>query len=118
ASASSSRATAIRQPAGTGELASTQPERQSPTQAYGDADVPLRNLPHASPSVRKFARELGVNLGMVNGTGRKNRISQDDVRQFVKQALATDGASAGSSSVSGQGGLSVAAWPKVDFAKF
>lgn len=102
--------------ASTNELASSPPERHSPTAAFADADVPLRNLPHASPSVRKFARELGVNLAQVNGSGAKNRITFDDVRQFVKQAL-----SAGATTpvgTSAEGGFSVLGWPKVDFAKF
>ncbi|HET7675054.1 MAG TPA: biotin/lipoyl-containing protein, partial [Gammaproteobacteria bacterium] len=47
---------------------------------------------HASPSVRKFARELGVDLGRVSGSGRKNRITHDDVKAFVKQAIAGGGA--------------------------
>ncbi len=97
-------------------LASAPVERHSPTEAYADANVPARNLPHASPSVRKFARELGVNLGVVMGTGDKHRITQDDVRLFVKEALATG---AGTPTAGGSvGGLSVLGWPKVDFAKF
>jgi pyruvate dehydrogenase E2 component (dihydrolipoamide acetyltransferase) len=102
-----------------GGLASVPPERQSPTAAFADADVPLRNLPHASPSVRKFARELGVNLSQVNGSGDKNRITADDVRSFVKGALAAGGgAAAPVAAAGGEGGFSVLAWPKVDFAKF
>lgn len=102
-----------------GGLASVPPERQSPTAAFADADVPLRNLPHASPSVRKFARELGVNLSQVNGSGDKNRITADDVRSFVKQALSTGGgAGAPVAAAGGEGGFSVLAWPKVDFTKF
>lgn len=98
-------------------LASVPPERHSPTEAYSDADLPLRNLPHASPSVRKFARELGVNLASVHGSGNKNRITKDDVRQFVKQALAT-GSGTGPAASAADGGFSVLGWPKVDFAKF
>jgi pyruvate dehydrogenase E2 component (dihydrolipoamide acetyltransferase) len=98
-------------------LASVPPQRSSPTAAYSDADVPPRNLPHASPSVRKFARELGVNLNQVEGSGDKNRITQDDVRQYVKQALAM-GRGAVPSTGSVEGGVSVLGWPKVDFAKF
>jgi pyruvate dehydrogenase E2 component (dihydrolipoamide acetyltransferase) len=90
--------------------------RPSPTAAYADAAVPLRNLPHASPSVRKFARELGVDLSKVTGSGAKNRITHDDVRLFVKQALA-GGVAPGQAAVSA-GGLSVLPWPKVDFSKF
>src|SRR5690606_39181668 len=107
------------EPSNGASLASTPPERHSPTEAFAEADVPLRNLPHASPSVRKFARELGVNLASVRGTGTKNRITQDDVRQYVKQALAGGaGAGAAATAPTAGGGLNVLGWPKVDFAKF
>ncbi|MGB7398759.1 dihydrolipoyllysine-residue acetyltransferase [Castellaniella sp.] len=92
--------------------------RTSPTAAFAEADVPLRNLPHASPSVRQFARELGVNLAQVSGTGPKNRITADDVRGYVKQALATGGTSPVGSTLAAGEGFSVLGWPKVDFAKF
>jgi len=80
---------------------------------------PSGKLPHASPSVRKFARELGVDLSRVKGSGPKDRITQDDVRQFVKQALAGGGAAAGAPAA-GAGGaaLGLLPWPQVDFAKF
>ena len=94
------------------------PSRTSPTAAFAESTVPLRNLPHASPSVRKFARELGVNLAQVTGSGPKNRITADDVRGYVKQALATGGASPVGSTVAAGEGFSVLGWPKVDFAKF
>jgi pyruvate dehydrogenase E2 component (dihydrolipoamide acetyltransferase) len=75
-------------------------------------------LAHASPSVRKFARELGVELLEVKGTGPKDRISADDVRGYVK-ALIAGGTRNSSPVASGSGsGLSVMAWPSVDFAKF
>jgi pyruvate dehydrogenase E2 component (dihydrolipoamide acetyltransferase) len=64
---------------------------------------------YASPSVRKFARELGVDLGRVSGTGRKGRITQDDVKAFVKRAL-TEGV--------GGGGLAVAPMPEIDFSQW
>jgi pyruvate dehydrogenase E2 component (dihydrolipoamide acetyltransferase) len=75
--------------------------------------------PHASPSVRKFARELGVDLTQVGGSGPKGRITHDDVREYVKRALA-GGARPAAAPVAGAGagGLSVIAWPQVDFAKF
>ncbi|WP_341669612.1 dihydrolipoyllysine-residue acetyltransferase [Alcaligenes sp. SDU_A2] len=95
------------------------PARVSPTAAFAEADVPLRNLPHASPSVRKFARELGVDLSRVHGSGDKGRITADDVRIFVKQALAGGAAPVTAAGTAAQvGGLDVLAWPKVDFAKF
>uniref|UniRef100_UPI003341D913 dihydrolipoyllysine-residue acetyltransferase n=1 Tax=Castellaniella defragrans TaxID=75697 RepID=UPI003341D913 len=99
-------------------LASTPPARTSPTAAFAEAAVPLRNLPHASPSVRKFARELGVNLAQIIGSGAKNRITADDVRAYVKQALSTGGASPAGSTLPAGEGFSVLGWPKVDFAKF
>ncbi len=70
---------------------------------------------HAGPGVRKLARELGVDLARVKGTGPKNRIVQEDVHTFVKSLLS--GMSA-PPPVAGVPGLAVAPWPKVDFAKF
>jgi pyruvate dehydrogenase E2 component (dihydrolipoamide acetyltransferase) len=72
---------------------------------------------HASPSVRKFARDLGVTIHQVNGTGPKGRITQDDVQAFVKAAM-TGGASSAPASGGSLGGLNLIPWPKVDFAKF
>jgi pyruvate dehydrogenase E2 component (dihydrolipoamide acetyltransferase) len=74
-------------------------------------------LPHASPSVRKFARELGVDLSLVGGSGAKGRITVEDVRAFVKGALA-GGATTKTSSANDGAGLGLIPWPKVDFAKF
>ena len=75
---------------------------------------------HASPSVRKFARELGVDLAKIRGTGPSARILQEDVQKFVKDALsggASPDAGAGVK-VSGGGSLNLLPWPQVDFAKF
>jgi len=72
---------------------------------------------HASPSVRKTARELGVDLTLVRGTGPKGRISSDDVREFIKSVM--QGARSAPAAAAGTGlGLSVLPWPQVDFAKF
>ncbi|HEV8095768.1 MAG TPA: dihydrolipoyllysine-residue acetyltransferase [Burkholderiales bacterium] len=74
--------------------------------------------PHASPSVRKFARELGVDLSRVAGSGPKGRILREDVQGFVKGALAK-GADASPAAPAPQGaGLDLLPWPDVDFAKF
>ncbi|MDO5101391.1 MAG: dihydrolipoyllysine-residue acetyltransferase [Lautropia sp.] len=83
------------------------------------ADGKLKSLPHASPSVRLFARELGVDLTQVKGTGAKDRIVLDDVKAFVKQAM-SGGAASGTAAASGDGGaaLGLIPWPKVDFEKF
>jgi pyruvate dehydrogenase E2 component (dihydrolipoamide acetyltransferase) len=77
--------------------------------------------PHASPSVRKFARELGVDLTQVRGSGPKQRILQEDVQAFVKAAVAQASApTAAPAAPAGDGGaaLGLLPWPKVDFAKF
>ncbi|PUE10446.1 dihydrolipoyllysine-residue acetyltransferase [Limnohabitans sp. T6-20] len=80
-------------------------------------------LPHASPSVRKFARELGVPLEEVKGNGLKGRITQDDVQAFTKAVMsgaAQTKAQAAKAPAGGGGGseLGLIPWPKVDFAKF
>ena len=72
--------------------------------------VENREYAHASPVVRRLAREFGVNLAKVKGTGRKNRILKEDVQQYVKEALRRLD--------SGAGGLDLLPWPEVDFAKF
>ena len=93
-----------------------------PTPAKSDAPVDPQafKAAHASPSVRKFARELGVDLARVKGSGPSSRITQEDVQRYVKQVLATPPPTAGSAPASGAsaGGLNLLPWPKVDFAKF
>ncbi|MDQ3039131.1 MAG: dihydrolipoyllysine-residue acetyltransferase, partial [Pseudomonadota bacterium] len=74
-------------------------------------------VPYASPAVRLFARELGVDLAHVTGSARGGRISKEDVQGFVKGALASGGDVAGNGATVG-GGLNLIPWPKVDFAKF
>ena len=76
----------------------------------------VTSLPHASPSIRKFARELGVDLSRVPGSGPKGRIQVEDVQAFVKGALASRPAAAAAPGKGG--GLDVLAWPDVDFSKF
>ena len=86
-----------------------------PPAAVGD-----QTIAHASPSVRKFARELGVDLNLVKGSGPKERITEDDVRGFVKSALAGSvGAKTQSTPAAGSGfGAGWPAWPSLDFSKF
>jgi pyruvate dehydrogenase E2 component (dihydrolipoamide acetyltransferase) len=75
--------------------------------------------PHASPSVRRFARELGVDLALVRGSGPKGRITVEDVRGFVKGVMAGGARPAGAPPAAAAGaGLGVLPWPQVDFAKF
>jgi pyruvate dehydrogenase E2 component (dihydrolipoamide acetyltransferase) len=93
------------------------------------ADVPAHlpggttvGLPHASPSVRKFARELGVPLEEVKGTGNKGRITQEDIQAFTKSVMSGATRTKAQAAVGGSGGdgagLGLIPWPKVDFAKF
>lgn len=86
--------------------------QQSPTQKI--ADETYRRA-HASPAVRKFARQLGVDLTLVSGTGTKNRILKDDVQQFVKSAMSGAQSAYGGAA---QGGAGIPALPEVDFSKF
>ena len=83
--------------------------------------APSGKLPHASPSVRKFARELGVPLAEVKGTGHKGRITDEDIKNFTK-AVMSGGArtqAMGAAPAGGDGAaLGLLPWPKVDFAKF
>ncbi len=81
-------------------------------------------LPHASPSVRKFARELGVPLAEVKGSGLKGRITAEDIQSFTKSVMAgavqtaAQAAKAPASTGGGGSELGLIPWPKVDFAKF
>jgi len=90
-----------------------------PAPATRPAPVPPSDQPvvktgaHASPAIRRFARELGVDITRVTGSGNKGRIVKEDVQQFVKTALSS-GATGGGSS----GGLAVSDAPAIDFSKF
>lgn len=91
--------------------------------AHDPTTAPQGSLPHASPSVRKFARELGVPLAEVKGSGPKGRITQDDVQAFTKSvmdgSIRTQAQAAKAPASSGGGaGLDLLPWPKVDFTKF
>ncbi|MEO7159848.1 MAG: dihydrolipoyllysine-residue acetyltransferase [Polaromonas sp.] len=95
--------------------------------AHQPTAAPQDSLPHASPSVRKVARELGVPLAELKGSGPKGRITLDDLQGFTKAVMAGDirtqaqAAKAPAPAVSSGGtgaGLDLLPWPKVDFAKF
>jgi len=89
----------------------------SPPINFGADTVMPDKVPYASPAVRLFARELGVDLSKVSGSERKGRISKEDVQKYVKAALS--GATAAPKAAAGGGvGLDLLPWPKVDFAKF
>ncbi|HZA15096.1 MAG TPA: dihydrolipoyllysine-residue acetyltransferase [Myxococcaceae bacterium] len=88
----------------------------APTAARAPAATPIDSIgfkkAHASPSVRKFARELGVDVSRVTGSGPKGRILQSDVQSYVKQVMS------GQAAAGGLGTLHIPPWPKVDFSKF
>ncbi len=82
------------------------------------ADRLLGKAAHASPSVRRFARELGVDVAKVSGSGPKNRILQSDVQAYVKGVISGGAAPAAAPAAGSGGGLDLLPWPKIDFAKF
>jgi pyruvate dehydrogenase E2 component (dihydrolipoamide acetyltransferase) len=98
------------------------PPRTPPVPAGAGDEAGHVVKPHASPSVRKFARELGVDLSLVRGSGPKQRILNEDVQAYVKDAVAQaargPAAPAASPVADAGAGLGLLPWPKVDFAKF
>ncbi len=90
---------------------SSAPASATSSASSGDNATP----PHASPGVRRYARELGVDLSRLSGSGRKQRITREDVNSFVKSSLAQPASAARSAASSG---LQLLPWPKVDFSKF
>jgi pyruvate dehydrogenase E2 component (dihydrolipoamide acetyltransferase) len=88
------------------------PARGTPGGAPLVHSDPSAGKAHASPAIRRFARELGVQIGQVKGSGEKGRVTKDDVQQFVKNALSQPRGATGGN------GLQVLPMPVVDFAKF
>lgn len=104
-------------PAAPAQQAHPAPAKASAAPTAPSVSAPATAAPglpvHASPAIRKFARELGADLGRIKGTGPKGRITREDVQAHVKAALA---GGAGNAAAVGFPGLP--AWPEVDFAKF
>ncbi|MBS1137527.1 MAG: dihydrolipoamide acetyltransferase [Proteobacteria bacterium] len=98
------------------EPVSPVPSAPRPTPAEIAAEMAGGHKAHASPSVRRFARELGVDVALVKGTGPKGRIQKEDVQAHVKSELTRPRAAAPGGA--GVGGLELLPWPQVDFAKF
>ncbi len=108
-------ATSQSAPAAPGKPDAATAARPESTELIGETETESDHKPHASPSVRKFARELGVDLHAVQGTGLNGRIFRSDVQKFVKSAIAAPGRATGA----GVGAaLELVSWPKIDFAKF
>jgi pyruvate dehydrogenase E2 component (dihydrolipoamide acetyltransferase) len=127
ATATGSPESAAPAPAAPAGMASRPVERTDPNAKLPahQPSAPTGALPHASPSVRKFARELGVPLEEVKGSGAKGRITEQDVQAFTKAVMTgavTTKASAAKAPAAASGGdgaaLGLIPWPKVDFAKF
>lgn len=100
-------------------VAVTAPEVKAAPSVPTSSDTPVQHgKSHASPSIRKFARELGVDLAQVQGSGPKGRVVLEDVQGFVKGVMR--GAVSASPAASGNGGLgmSLLPWPSLDFSKF
>ena len=94
--------------------------RVAPTASLAPVETTVpAGVSHASPSVRKFARELGVALDKVPGSGPKGRVTHVDIQNYVKGALSrVDQPVASAGASGGMGGLDVLPWPQVDFAKY
>lgn len=101
-------------------VAAPTPASRPPVPHHPSAGTPVSTgAVHASPAVRRLAREFGVDLTQVTGSGRKGRIMKEDVQAYVKYELSRPKATAATSVGSGNGGgLQVIAAPKVDFSKF
>jgi len=91
--------------------------RTPPVEFNADSVLPEK-VPYATPAVRLFARELGVDLARVSGSARGGRITREDVQRYVKSALAGGAAASAPGGVATGGGLNLLPWPKVDFSKF
>ncbi|MCP1376185.1 dihydrolipoyllysine-residue acetyltransferase [Dyella lutea] len=97
------------------------PDGDPPPQARPPFDAKIvmpGDAPYASPAIRAFARELGVDIHQVKGSGRGGRIQREDVSAYVKHALASGARPVTGAPVAAGGGLNLLPWPKVDFAKF
>jgi pyruvate dehydrogenase E2 component (dihydrolipoamide acetyltransferase) len=112
--------TASSTPAATPAAAVTQTHAATPVTASSpirDSEL-SENGSHASPSVRKFARELGVQVALVKGSGPKGRITQEDVQAFIKAAMSANAGANSGGQATGLGNFNLLPWPKVDFTKF
>ncbi|MHC1480823.1 dihydrolipoyllysine-residue acetyltransferase [Frateuria aurantia] len=94
------------------------PAASGPRPPFDARIVMPGDAPYASPAVRAFARELGVEIHQVKGSGRGGRIQREDVAAWVKHALAAGARPTEAVSSAAGGGLNLLPWPKVDFAKF
>lgn len=124
ASAPASGAKVQEQPApigGRAVLPGNAPEGDAPPTARPPLDATIvmpGDAPYASPAIRAFARELGVDIAQVKGSGRSGRIQREDVSGYVKHALASGARPVAGNAPASVGGLNLLPWPKIDFSKF
>jgi len=100
------------------KVASTTAPISSPVPHHPQSGTSNKGTIYSSPSIRRIAREFGVDLSLVKGTGNKNRILKEDVQSYVKYELSRPKANAGSSVAAGEGGLQVVSAKAIDFSKF
>ncbi|GLO61824.1 acetyltransferase component of pyruvate dehydrogenase complex [Vibrio sp. MACH09] len=119
APAAPTAATAVAEPSVADSPKAAEPAKAAVEQKSASAEEFKENheYAHASPVVRRIAREFGVNLAKVKGTGRKSRILKEDVQSYVKEALKRLEAGAGSGKGDGSA-LGLLPWPNIDFSKF
>lgn len=113
-------AVAAPQAAAPAQVAAPAVAPSAPAATASDADVTsAKSFAHATPVIRRLAREFGVNLDKVKGTGRKGRILKEDVQAYVKAAVkALESGSSAATGAANGAGLGLLPWPKVDFSKF
>ncbi|MGP1626536.1 MAG: pyruvate dehydrogenase complex dihydrolipoyllysine-residue acetyltransferase [Aggregatibacter segnis] len=113
-------AAAAPQAAAPAQVAAPAAAPSAPAATASDADVTsAKSFAHATPVIRRLAREFGVNLDKVKGTGRKGRILKEDVQAYVKAAVkALESGSSATTGAANGAGLGLLPWPKVDFSKF
>ncbi|MDR6642950.1 MULTISPECIES: dihydrolipoyllysine-residue acetyltransferase [unclassified Luteibacter] len=112
---------AVASDASTSEASKSEPAGgtpRTPPVSFDASVIMPGNAPYASPAVRAFARELGVDVAQVKGSGRGGRIQREDISGYVKQVMASGASPSKGGAVAGGNGLSLLPWPKVDFSKF
>ena len=100
------------------QKAAPEAKKSSPVPHHPQAGNVSKGAIYTSPSIRRIAREFGVDLTLVKGTGNKGRILKEDVQSYVKYELSRPKANAGSSVAAGEGGLQIVSAKPIDFSKF